>query len=211
MMIMMFFVFAACEKETVYQEQTNAIDQIDQEKDINETVDGKWGGEWCIYFIEYGRWQLTSSGLRCNDNLPGICSIRKFCIPKLVIDPCWLIPCWIDIFDPWIIYEKFDPRDFGSFRDKLELDIDPRITSVPFALNEQVMGLQFYEKNELMSIENRESGVFYLETDLVLDKETSENLGLQGNIVNAGKYPILINPENETFNVILSVEKGFKR
>ena len=204
----MLLLSGACEKETDYEPQ-NSI--TDSQVGVEETVEDKYGGRYCVYFIEYGRWVASPFGFYCNKNLPGICSIERFCFPEIIFDPCWLIPCWVEIFDPWDIYEKINPREFESIRDKLELEIDPRIGSAPFALNEQIAGLQFYEQNELMEIRDKESGVFYLENDLKLDAETSRSLGLFGNTVKAGKYPVLVNPENETFNVILSVEKGFER
>ena len=44
-----------------------------------------------------------------------------------------------------------------------------------------------------------------------MDAETSEELGLQGNVVKSGEYPVIHNKENGTYNVILSVEKGFEK
>lgn len=203
--------FYACEKETVVENQP-LVDQIDVKTGIDQSVDGKFAFKHiCIYFYEFGRWQFNpwSGGFSCNPRGAGICSVKKICFPVIVHDPCWLIPCWLDIFDPWDIYKEIDPRKFASFKDKLELDIDPRVSSVPFAINEKIMGLQFYEKNSLMSFEGKP--VFALERDMVFDAETSKEIGLQGNAVKAGEYPILYNKENGTFNVILSVEKGFEQ
>lgn len=205
---MIVLSFGACEKEVIQNEQRLGDDVVNLEQQVDSKLSIKMT---CVYFYEYGRWEVGPWGLFCNKRRPGICSIKRFCFPEIYIDPCELIPCWIDFLDPWVIYEKFDPREFRSFRDKLELDIDPRVSSVPFALNEQVMGLQFYEKNELMYIKNEKTGVFNLNEDITFDRETSENLGLKGNVVKAGEYPILINEENNTFNVILSVEKGFEK
>lgn len=98
------------------------------------------------------------------------------------------------------------PRDFGSFRDKVDIKIDPRENVFPFALNERIAGLQFYQEDGFFR-----DGTFYLEENLVLDAETSKELGLQGNVVKAGKYPVIMNKENGTFNAILAVEKGFER
>ncbi len=200
----------ACEKETVIEKQPS-IDQVDLKPEIDEVADGKFGVKWiCVYFLEFGKWEFSPwGGFHCNSRKAGICGARKECFPVFVYDPCWIIPCWLDVFDPWDIYREIDPREFLSFKDKLKLDIDPRVTSVPFAINEQVMGLQFYKKNDLMSFKDKP--VFSLEQDMIFDAETSKLLGLQGNAVKAGEYPILFNEKNETFNVILSVEKGFER
>ena len=190
-------VFYACERETV--EEKTIVESIEDNNFIE--TEGKRSGR-CFYLIENG---LKFQG-KCYATFPGICEIYKICIPDLVYDPCWFVPCWIDIFDPWIIYEKLDPRDFISIRDKLELDIDPRKGAIPFALNERIAGLQVYEREGLI-----DGDVFRIEEDLLLNAEISKELGLQGNVVKSGKYPVIANKENGTFNVILSVEKGFER
>ncbi len=202
--------FYACEKETVIEDETS-VKQVTLESSADDAVDGKYAAKWiCIYLHDYGRWEFNPfTGFECNHTKRGICSTRKICFPVPVFKPCMLIPCDLEIFDPWKIYEVIDPTVFESFRVRLELDIDPRISSVPFALNETVMGLQFYEKNELMSF--KEKAVFNVEKDMVFDAETSKTLGLRGNTVKAGEYPILFNEKNETFNVLLSVGKGFER
>jgi hypothetical protein len=191
-------VFYACEKETV--EETNSIVEVNESNNQTD-MEGKWASYRCYYIFERG---LRFQG-RCFSSLNGICGFEKICIP-IFYDPCWFVPCWIDIWEPWIIYEKLDPRDFLSFRDKLEVDIDPRKVSIPFALNEKIAGLQFYQEEGLFK-----DNVFIVEDSLILDAEISKELGLQGNVVKAGKYPVITNKENGTFNVILAVEKGFER
>lgn len=187
-------VFYACERETV--EEKTEIESIDTTE-----VEGKKYGR-CFYLIEPG---LKFRG-RCYNTSPSICKMHKICIPDIIYDPCWFVPCWIDIFDPWIIYEKIDPREFISIKDKLELDIDPKETVIPFALNERIAGLQVYNQEGILKGET-----FVIKENLVLDAEVSKELGLQGNVVKAGEYPVIINKESETFNVILAVEKGFER
>jgi len=189
--------FYACEKEAVIENQP-IVDVRNSASDLDPGVDGKYFyREMCVYLIEFGRWEWNPfpGVLRCNKRRPGICGMEKICIqvPIIIEDPCWMIPCWPEIIDPWVIYPK----------------VDPRITAVPFAMNEGTMGLQFYNENSLMSFEGN-TGVFVLEKDRVFDAETSKEIGLRGNLVQAGKYPVLYNKENGTFNVILSVEKGFE-
>ncbi|MFD2563713.1 hypothetical protein [Aquimarina rubra] len=193
-------VFCACDEETV--DNTVIEESLEFDNSNLEEANGKahWGR--CYYFVRPG----LKFGGRCYKQFPGICDIYKICIPELIYDPCIFVPCWIEIFDPWIIYEKLDPREFVSFRDKLELEIDPRENVFPFALNEGIAGLQFYQDEGFLR-----DNTFQLEEDLILDAETSKELGLHGNIVKAGKYPVITNKENGTFNAILSVEKGFER
>ncbi|MBW1294062.1 hypothetical protein [Aquimarina litoralis] len=190
-------MFYACERETV--EAPTEVESIEA-TDLVE-IEGKRYGR-CFYLIEPG---LKFLG-RCYTSFPSICKIHKICIPDIIYDPCWFVPCWIDIFDPWIIYEKLDPREFISIKDKLELDIDPKEAAIPFALNERIAGLQVYNQEGILKGET-----FVIKENLVLDAEVSKELGLQGNVVRAGEYPVIANKENGTFNVILSVEKGFER
>ncbi|GAA4110789.1 hypothetical protein GCM10022393_08070 [Aquimarina addita] len=133
------------------------------------------------------------------------------CFPEIIIDPCEFIPCWLDDLDPWILYEKLDPKEFFSIKDKLGLELDSKSGAIPFALNEGVIGLQFYNKNDLMSFNKDGNAVFILKEATIFDVEISENIGLQGNVVNPGEYPIIFNEENETFNIIANVEEGFKK
>ncbi|WP_299894045.1 hypothetical protein [uncultured Aquimarina sp.] len=190
-------VFYACERETVEEKtEVEAIEAVDATE-----IEGKGYGR-CFYLIEPG---LKFQG-RCYTTFPSICKMYKICIPDIIYDPCWFVPCWIDIFDPWIIYEKIDPREFISIKDKLELDIDPKEAVIPFALNERIAGLQVYNEEGILKGET-----FVIKENLVLDAEVSKELGLQGNVVKAGEYPVIINKESETFNVILAVEKGFER
>jgi len=191
-------VFWACEKETV--EETNSIVEVSESNDKTE-IQGKWSPFMRCYYIFERGFRFRGN---CFSAFNSICSVKKICIP-IIIDPCWIVPCWIGIFDPWIIYEKLDPRDFLSFRDKLELDIDLRETAIPFALNEKIAGLQFYQDEGLFK-----DNTFTVKDRLILDAEVSKELGLQGNVVKAGAYPVITNKENGTFNVILEVAKGFK-
>ncbi|MHA7055602.1 hypothetical protein ACWGOQ_0000165 [Aquimarina sp. M1] len=193
-------IFCACEKETVANTAVDDSVTIDSNTLLEADGKARWGR--CYYFVRRG---LKIAG-NCYSQFPGICDVYKICIPDLIFDPCQLVPCWIEILDPWIIYEKIDPREFISFRDKLDIKIDPRENVFPFALNEGVAGLQFYQDEGFLR-----DNTFYLEENLVLDAETSKALGLHGNVIKAGTYPVIINEENKTFNAILSVEKGFER
>ncbi|MBQ4822093.1 hypothetical protein [Aquimarina sp. MMG016] len=199
--VVMLVSFWACERETIQENQSTIVDESNL-----ETVDDKYYGGFCFYYIEYGfKWAGN-----CYSHIPGICEYRRICIPKIIYKPCQLIPCWPEILDPWIIYEKIDPREFLSIRDKLELDIDVRQGAIPFAMNEAVLGLQFYEENRLLS-SNGKDYIYTLKQDLVLDKESVEQLGLRGNVVKAGEYPVVFNRENKTFNALLGVEKDFRQ
>lgn len=210
LLIVLIMSLGACDKETIVEEQTFVLEESTEQLEESKA---RWGGN-CYYYFEFGRYVVNpfTGNFYCNKLLPGICRAEKICIPDFYFDPCWLVPCWIDFLDPWIIYEKIRPEEFGNIREKVELDINPEIGAVPFALNEEIAGLQYYAKNGLMEFEgNGEGGVFYLEENLTLDAEVSKGLGLRGNVIKAGKYPVIVNQKNETFNVILSVEKGFER
>ncbi|RZS99201.1 hypothetical protein [Aquimarina brevivitae] len=193
-------LLSACDKETIDEQQQ--VQSIDEEIVDLESTLAKIHGGICYYYVKRG---LKISG-RCYSGFPSICQIYRICIPDIIFDPCYIIPCWIDILDPWIIYEKINPREFLSFRDKLELKINPEEQAVPFALNEAVAGLQFYQQEGFFK-----GNTLVLEEAMILDAETSRELGLHGNVVQPGRYPVIANEENGTFNAILAVEKGFER
>jgi hypothetical protein len=125
-------------------------------------------------------------------------------------NPCFL-PCGLDIefLDPWIIYEKFGPEIFESVRDVLKLKIDPTVMSVPISINSVVFALQFYDKNSLESGDPEPQPNIQFNHSLRIDAYVAQELGLKGNVIPAGKYPVMINEKNGTFNVILAVKEGF--
>lgn len=196
-------LFSACQEETLVTSEPTAENEelatLDKQQEL-----GRW--KYCFPIIEQGRWIFnpSSGSFFCNSNLIGICSIRWICIvPPILVDPCGFVPCWEKWIDPWEIYRELDPRKFGSFRDKLDFDIDPEINVAPFKINEQTIGLQFYAPiKEVLDEE-----VLVLESDLDLGEEFAKQYGVRGSVVPAGKYPVVFNPENKTFNAIVTLGK----
>lgn len=209
--VVALIAFWACEKETIAENPTSLVEDSDVNGIANDNK--RFSQGMCYFYFQFGKRTFfpPTNTFYCNPIYSGICTHEVFCIPEMIMDPCQFVPCWIDFLDPWIIYEKINPEEFISIRDKLKLDIDPEYGSVPFALNKEVMGLQFYAKNALMSFDRGGKAVFTLKDDTLFDAETSKSIGLIGNVVKAGAYPIIFNKENETFNVIVSVKEGFKK
>ena len=151
----------------------------------------------CFFTVTPGRIPLTSPG-PCKPNPNNNCFIAKnVCLP--IIFNCFLCPPpeWIN---PWEFYQEIDPRVFYSIKDRVHMDVGPNQFS-PFPVNEQVMGLQYYE--EFPGMRSRERMTFH--SNMELDEETVRNYRLGGNVIPAGSYPVIHNPENGTYNVLVSV------
>ncbi|MCG8386726.1 MAG: hypothetical protein MJA30_14350 [Cytophagales bacterium] len=139
----------------------------------------------------------------CKPSLSGICSIKWYCydIPEIFFDPCEFIPCWIEPFEPWEIYFELQPEEFFSFKDELGIDIDLDTEFAPARINEVNLVLQFYAPKE--EVLNKE--VLFLANDLNLGEEFAELYGMNGSTIAAGEYPVIFNPENNTYNAIVNV------
>ena len=222
--VVLLISFWACEKENIIESQTTSVEDVKGEDNSTQVNTKGLSGEFCKFTLRFNAKSVTdpiTGKLKCEDDLGSVCvsvtcfpdPFIEFEPPLIFFDPCALFPCGIEFLDPWIIYEKFDPAEFGSFRDKLQLKIDPETEAIPFALNKGILGLQFYAPNEMMSLNygdpSPQPNIFYIERKVTLDSEITKNIGLQGNLIKAGKYPVIFNKENETFNVILAVEEGF--
>ncbi|WP_438711030.1 hypothetical protein ACSTS3_21210 [Aquimarina muelleri] len=189
----------ACEKESTLKEQITAIEEAPQ-----EVIESKQSSDcYPIYGYSYSP--------NCF-NPPCIVIVDWICppyeTPTLNLDDC--PPCSL-MTDPFKIIDHILPERYVSLKDKLKLEIDIRNGLIPFVINENIMVLQFYSQNKMMSFDRSGQGIFTLDDSIIFDAETSKNIGLRGNVVTAGKYPISYNKENETYNVIVAVETGFTR
>jgi hypothetical protein len=134
--------------------------------------------------------------------LPGICSIRIVDCIFILQNPCLYFPCDFPIPDPWEIYEILDPLKIPDIRRIIDVKVDPEVNVLPFPVNENVVGLQFYEPVKEVLNEK----VMVLKNDLELDPEFAKENGLAGNMVPAGKYPVLFNEKTKNYNVLVSVK-----
>lgn len=124
---------------------------------------------------------------------------RERCFP-IIIDCFWR---WEEIWiDPWDWREFIDPYDIYDFRKDLIDVIDPKEDFGMFRINENILGMQYF--NEIPGLIDKEA--FFVHSSIELDAKTAESLGLKGNIIPAGKYPVAYNEENGTFNAIVSVD-----
>jgi hypothetical protein len=212
----------ACEQESSIEEQ-NVVEDV-KGIDTNVAVNIKGpSGRLCSFNYVYGRKICNNpfdpEDCECISSGFGICDISMSCTPDLsnpITPPpvlwnfCKIIPCDWRYNNPWSIYYKVDPKVFGSFVDQLELVIDPVNQAMPFAMNKNILGLQFYKPNNMMyrNSEDSESEVdrFFLKEKLVLDYQFAKKMGLKGNVIKPGKYPVIFNKKNKTYNVILKVK-----
>ncbi|PKV48952.1 hypothetical protein ATE84_0968 [Aquimarina sp. MAR_2010_214] len=204
--VMLLITLWACEQESNIEEQ-NSIENVKEVKIVGE-IDNKLFTPYrnCIV-IPKGR----LVGGRCQDRLSFQCGREEICFPQS-IDPCKFIPCNIEILDPWVLYDKLikTPEVFGSLREYIDFPIKNKSQFFPFGINKGILGLQYYAENHLMNINYGDPmpqpNIFYLEENLTLDCSFAKELGLEGNIIKSGKYPLIFNEKNNTYNVILKVK-----
>jgi hypothetical protein len=212
LMVVILSVFAtACQKEEVRLEPQLVL--VEKGMEIAKTNANARSGGFCKFSIEYGDkiWDPIAMDFFCNGAPDSWCEIHETCYPNPVdvLDICKIIPCGFDFLDPWIIYWNVKPEMFGSLRDYLKIEINPKFDAIPFAMNERILGLQLYDKNSLAYGDPEPQPNIQFDHSLRIDAYVAQELGLKGNVIPAGKYPVMINEKNGTFNVILAVKEGF--
>lgn len=191
--------FYSCEEGSEAESETSEV--------LAAEPSGIYGGcvieEICIPEIEAGRKWWFNPAI-CMPGNPYQCTFftgREHCFP-VIVDCFWKWEEWW--VDPWEWNDFIDPRDIYDFRKDLEdIIIDPREDFVTFKINENMLGFQYF--NGIEGLIDKE--VFNVHTSIDLDDATVESLGLKGNVIPAGQYPVVINEDTETFNAIVSVSE----
>lgn len=221
----MLIFLTACQQENISEEIETSEVVLEQD---NTNLQAKASGEFCRFTLQFNarsEYDVATGKQKCMNHLGSICAIVAcfpnpdiiFEIPPVIWDPCQIIPCGLDFRDPWVIYERINPLEFKSFKDVYNLRLDEKSEGIPFALNENVLGIQFYKHPETSIVNdaimygdpNPQPSIFYLEKEIALDRDVAKKLGLRGNSIQAGKYPIVFNKENKTYNLMVVVENGF--
>lgn len=136
----------------------------------------------------------------------GICYVQRIkCYPDLV--PCipWKFPncSVVDCNNPWNYKDIFVnpiPRFKNYF--KGDPDPEPNLGFVPLKVTPNIAVLQFYTESK--GTLDRQS--LTLPASFNLPKDISENLGLKGFTVPAGKYPVVYDDRSKTLNAIVYVK-----
>ena len=108
--------------------------------------------------------------------------------------------------DPWEFYENTNSQKFGSLKDYFELEIEqPKAEGYITIINDELLMVQFYKENQMMGEPNPQPNVYYVNNEIMFDKDVAKKIGLGGTVIESGKYPIIYNKENHTFNVVFKV------
>ncbi len=215
--LVVLLVVYACQEES-YIAPTEAI-----ETELNDDVNSKDREEYPFAplitgYIEYGEKICpTPNSCYCDfDSLYRICEISldyyqfpplEFEEPPILWDPCENFPCGWDYNDPWEIFEAFEAGVFGSIKDYFEIEIEqPTAQAFLFPINEEILGMQFYEINQLMGDPNPQPNIYYVNDEIIIDAVIAEELGLHGQVIEPNEYPIIYNEENHTYNVIFKIQ-----
>lgn len=193
---------SSCQEEVFDRPQDEPVKQEERQAS-KDSYNARLGRGICFPAVDPGRIVRGPLHIECVNQWGACNTYYEECIPWL--DPCAIVPCGIEWRDPWIIYEKFrvNPEVFGSFRDAAKIQIDPSTTAAYFPVNEDVLGVQFYEEWQHMV----SKGNLHVRTTMLLDQESVDDYGLNGNAIPAGLYPVVYNEKNGTFNAFTSVTK----
>ncbi|MGD1840279.1 MAG: hypothetical protein ACFB0B_05195 [Thermonemataceae bacterium] len=150
----------------------------------NHVWGSQWNGAGC---------DLVPHASVCLGNL-----IEAIEIEVIELDPrCPFCPPPVCLSCPPPIVATLDPEIINPLLERYETIV------TQYSINEEVMGLQFYQEGAFLSTE-----VFLIEENLFLNEEVVNTLGLSGNMVQAGEYPVLFDEERGTFDVNLPVIEG---
>ncbi len=160
--------------------------------------------KWCHVYVIPGvlKFNHRSVGWNCYYNPFMICYRPAITIRIPCFYPIdWWKDCWV--CGPWDIFKRWrDEIIIPDFREQLKwAGIDPREGGVMFPANQVTIGLQFYEKTDMMDGE-----ILTLKEDTELDAETAKALGVNAKMISAGQYPVQFDEKNQTFNALVSVK-----
>ncbi|MGD1839596.1 MAG: hypothetical protein ACFB0B_01690 [Thermonemataceae bacterium] len=185
--------FTACENEEIITSPQNS--QSTQARSTNlcgpQTI--CYTEEITVGFNNFGSKVCRSAGR-------GECRAktgRKICVE---FEGFCNIPALDDLFDPLEILESVNSSIFDRYADQLDVEGFRGKILVPG--NERIVFEQFYEGIE--GVINQE--VYEVAGSVMLDPAVVENYGLSGNVIPAGKYPVIFNEENQTYNAVVAVQ-----
>jgi len=167
-------IFYACE-DGLQEQEVNSPQLIEEEPS------GLYGGrcairEICFPEVRPGTRLLLNPSI-CVPGTPYQCNYftgNQICVP-VIIDCFWK---WdVRWRDPWDWKEFMEIPDIYDFRKDLEGIIDPKEDFGMFRINENILGMQYY--NEVPGLIDKE--VFHVHSSIKLDEKTAESMGLKGN------------------------------
>ncbi|WP_024769687.1 hypothetical protein [Aquimarina macrocephali] len=177
----LLITLCACEQENSIEEQTA--------EDVKENTSKKAGASQrglCIYSLTLDKQICDDRDMTCrcdpSGSVIGVCAQIQ-CLPNVFnpitpepvyLNLCKIIRCdWV-YNDPWSVYDNVDPRVFNSIKDVLKLTIKSDTKAIPFAMNKNILGLQFYKPNNMMYRDSKtleaEPSMFHLKNTVILDK-----------------------------------------
>lgn len=133
---------------------------------------------------------------------PGFICVKTY---RVIRHICWLNFDYLKdvcLSCPYDIYKRLPWEVFPDFRQGLEVNPAVRWSdqAAYFPISRGVIGIQFYAES---SVINKQS--FTLRSDLVLSAEMQKELGVVGQKIPAGTYPVSFNEKSKTYNAIVAV------
>jgi hypothetical protein len=195
--IFLFVLALSCQQEVPENEVSNKVSGRDQAAEINTSNMRIGSHTLCLFDIIQGL-RLPPFGCRSIRNY--ICSMkvgRCFTAPDLF----WRFPCNPKCPGPIDIFNQIDPVEFIIPNEFGPIDRVKNFAIYP--INARTVVFQFYAP--IKGIIDQKT--FELKSGLPLAEETVKEFALEGKVIAPGKkFPVVFNPQNKTYNAIVSVD-----
>ncbi|RZS99202.1 hypothetical protein [Aquimarina brevivitae] len=217
----------SCTEESIIEVEEN-------QTAVEQQIEAKGpSGEFCRFTLQLYAKKVThpvSGRATCQYDPLNNCVIMD-CLPNpfiqiepplILVNPCKIIPCDWNIQDPWEVLKFLKPEYLVSFKDRYPIDLNPKEQMVPIRLTENLLVLQTYKEHpaikdmavsynlDYVSGEpNPQPNIYFkLKNNIKLDPEMSKMLNTGLNLIKSGKYPVIYNKKEGTFNIIIRLSKG---
>lgn len=133
---------------------------------------------------------------------PGAFCMKTYRLIKYI---CWINWDWfkdVCLSCPYDIYKRLPREVIPDFRQGLEANPAIRWSdqAAYFPITKGTIGIQFYAANQFLTSQS-----FTLKSELILSTEMQQQLGVVGQKIPAGTYPVAFNEKTKTFNAIVAV------
>ena len=227
--LLLSFLWYSCSEDTIedFNENQNVLE--------HEVLAKGPSGKFCKFTLEFNAKSVTNpvtGKAECQSDPFNTCAIVD-CIPDpfislepplIVFDPCKIIPCGWDIQDPWYAQKFLKPSYMVSLKDNYPMYLNAAEEAIPIPLNRNLIVLQVYKEHPSLNYmgvsyssnistlgdPNPQPNIYFnLKNSLKLDYGLMKKLEMRGNVIKSGKYPVIYNKKEGTFNIVLQVNKGF--
>jgi hypothetical protein len=201
------FYFSSCTKQGSGSEQTLQTQKTETQKKTESNSTDLLSARGCgirICLVDFIRGHRRTGSFDCTGG--GICFITGTqCFPEFVLCPEFRIPpcALVDCNNPWN-YKDIFVNPVIRYRDLFQGDPNPEpsLEFVPLKVTPTIAVLQFYSEVK----ETLDQKTLKLPAAFNLPNDLAQSIGLKGNKIPAGTYPVIFDAQSKTFNAVVKVQ-----